>query len=38
MTATDVQKILKQLLEAYYEGRDNSEILELMHTKCWRTF
>lgn len=28
----------KRLLVAYYEGRDNGEILEFMRAKCWRTF
>ena len=28
----------KRLLVAYYEDRDNSEIVEFMRTKCWRTF
>ena len=28
----------KRLLVAYYEDRDNGEILEFMRTKCWRTF
>lgn len=28
----------KQLLVAYYENRDNGEIVEFMRTKCWRTF
>ena len=28
----------KRLLVAYYEGRDNGEILEFMRSKCWRTF
>ncbi len=28
----------KRLLVAYYEGRDNGEIVEFMRAKCWRTF
>lgn len=28
----------KQLLVAYYEDRDNGEIVEFMRSKCWRTF
>ena len=28
----------KRLLVAYYEDRDNGEILKFMCTKCWRTF
>ena len=28
----------KRLLVAYYEGRDNGEIIEFMRAKCWRTF
>lgn len=28
----------KHLLVAYYEGRDNGEIIEFMRAKCWRTF
>ena len=28
----------KRLLVAYYEDRDNGEILKFMRTKCWRTF
>ena len=28
----------KQLLVAYYEDRDQGEIAEFMHSKCWRTF
>ena len=28
----------KRLLVAYYEGRDNGEIIEFMRSKCWRTF
>lgn len=28
----------KRLLVAYYEGRDNGEIVEFMRSKCWRTF
>ena len=28
----------KRLLVAYYEGRDNGEIMEFMRSKCWRTF
>jgi len=28
----------KRLLVAYYEGRDNGQILEFMRAKCWRTF
>jgi len=28
----------KRLLVAYYEGRDNGEILEFMRVKCWRIF
>ena len=28
----------KRLLVAYYEDRDNGEIMEFMRTKCWRTF
>ncbi len=28
----------KRLLVAYYEGRDNGQIMEFMRTKCWRTF
>lgn len=28
----------KRLLVAYYEDRDNGEILEFMRSKCWRTF
>ena len=28
----------KQLLVAYYEDRDNGEIMEFMRSKCWRTF
>lgn len=28
----------KRLLVAYYEDRDNGEIVEFMRTKCWRTF
>ena len=28
----------KRLLVAYYENRDNGEIVEFMHSKCWRTF
>ena len=25
-------------LVAYYEDRDNGEIVEFMRIKCWRTF
>lgn len=28
----------KRLLVAYYEGRNNGEIIEFMRAKCWRTF
>ena len=28
----------KRLLVAYYEDRDNGEIMEFMRSKCWRTF
>lgn len=28
----------KRLLVAYYENRDNSEIVAFMRSKCWRTF
>ena len=28
----------KHLLVAYYENRDNGEIIEFMRSKCWRTF
>ena len=28
----------KRLLVAYYEDRDNGEIVEFMRSKCWRTF
>ena len=28
----------KRLLVAYYEDRDNGEIIEFMRTKCWRSF
>ncbi len=28
----------KRLLVAYYEGRDNGQIMEFMRAKCWRTF
>ena len=28
----------KRLLVAYYESRDNGEIMEFMRSKCWRTF
>ncbi|MBQ8834990.1 MAG: Fic family protein [Oscillospiraceae bacterium] len=28
----------KRLLVAYYEGRDNGEIVAFMRSKCWRTF
>lgn len=28
----------KQLLVAYYEDRDNCEIMDFMRNKCWRTF
>ena len=28
----------KRLLVAYYENRDNGEIVEFMRSKCWRTF
>lgn len=28
----------KRLLVAYYEGRDNGQIVEFMRAKCWRTF
>ena len=28
----------KRLLVAYYEGRDNGEIMSFMRDKCWRTF
>ncbi len=28
----------KRLLVAYYENKDNGEILEFMKTKCWKTF
>lgn len=28
----------KRLLVANYEDRDNGEIAEFMHSKCWRTF
>lgn len=28
----------KRLLVAYYEDKDNGEILEFMKTKCWKTF
>lgn len=28
----------KSLLVAYYEGRDNGQIVEFMRAKCWRTF
>ena len=28
----------KSLLVAYYEGKDNGEILEFMKTKCWKPF
>lgn len=28
----------KHLLVAYYEGRDNGEILKFMKAKCWRNF
>ena len=28
----------KKLLVAYYEGKDNGEIIEFLKTKCWRTF
>ena len=28
----------KRLLVAYYEDRDNGEILEFMRTNCWQTF
>ncbi len=28
----------KHLLVAYYEGRDNGQIMEFMRAKCWRTF
>lgn len=28
----------KRLLVAYYEDRDNGEIVEFMRAKCWRTF
>ena len=28
----------KRLLVAYYEERDNGEIMEFMRSKCWRTF
>lgn len=28
----------KHLLVAYYENRDNGEILDFMKTKCWRNF
>lgn len=28
----------KRLLVAYYEDRDNGEIVEFMRNKCWRTF
>ncbi len=28
----------KRLLVAYYEDRDNGEIVEFMRTLCWRTF
>lgn len=27
-----------QLLVAYYEDRDNSEIVSFMRSKCWQTF
>ncbi len=28
----------KRMLVAYYEGKDNGEILAFMKTKCWKTF
>lgn len=28
----------KRLLVAYYEDRDNGEILEFMRSRCWRSF
>ena len=28
----------KRLLVAYYEDRDNGEIVDFMRSKCWRTF
>ena len=28
----------KRLLVAYYEDRNNGEIVEFMRSKCWRTF
>lgn len=28
----------KRLLVAYYEGRDQGEIMDFMRSKCWRTF
>lgn len=28
----------KRLLVAYYEDRDDGEIIEFMRNKCWRTF
>lgn len=28
----------KRLLVAYYEGRDNGQIIEFMRAKCWQTF
>ena len=28
----------KRLLVAYYEDRDQGEIMEFMRSKCWRTF
>ncbi len=28
----------KRLLVAYYEGRDNGQIMEFMRAKCWQTF
>lgn len=28
----------KRLLVAYYEDRDNGEIIDFMRTKCWRSF
>ena len=28
----------KRLLVAYYEDRDNGEIMQFMRAKCWRTF
>ena len=28
----------KRLLVAYYEDRDNGEIIEFMRNLCWRTF